>query len=173
MQLSPGAFMLVTLMKKPTCWLLRFSQIAKVSYASQVMLARSSSYGAYSQIPPKLVSGLHPVTYFGLNQLMISLLNHENLVSKDSKGRTLLMWAVKGEQEGSRLLLEKGADTEQKCRGWDTTELHYAVWSENEAVMKLLVLDGADINAMDDDNDNEQILPRALGHGYYGKPRLF
>ena len=84
------------------------------------------------------------------------------------------MWAVKGEQKGSvRLLLEKGADTEEKCRGWDITALHYAAWGGNEAVMKFLVSDGADINAMDDDNDDEQLLPQALGHGYYGKPRGF
>lgn len=145
---------------------------AKVSCASQVMLARSSSYGEYSQIPPKLVSGMHLAAYFGLDTFIAALLNPKSIDAKDSNGRTPLMWAMRGEHEGSvRLLLEKGADLNQKCRGWDITALHNAAWCGNEAIMKLLVANGADINAMDDDDDEKPLL-QALGQVHYGKPRL-
>lgn len=151
---------------------------AKVSCASQVLLTPSSRHGDYSQLPPKTVSGIHLAAYFGLNIILFSLLTPKTIDVKDSNGRTPLMWAVRGEHESSvRLLLEKGADANTKCRAWNPTALHDAAWCENETIIRLLSQYGADINATDDDHEEddnkiyEKTLLQALGRTHL-KPRL-
>jgi hypothetical protein len=79
---------------------------AKISGCSQAMMA-SGRYS--SQEVPKQMTGVHLAVYFGLRKEITALLkNRHDLDSKDSHGRTPLLWAAEeGHEAVAKLLLEK------------------------------------------------------------------
>ncbi|KAH6981804.1 hypothetical protein BKA56DRAFT_549653 [Ilyonectria sp. MPI-CAGE-AT-0026] len=71
-----------------------------------------------------------------------------NIDSKDSYGRTPLIWAAKGGHEAVvRLLLDRGADIEAADEDEGQTPLLWAAEEGYEAVVRLLLDRGADIEA--------------------------
>ncbi|KAG8411883.1 hypothetical protein J3458_015178 [Metarhizium acridum] len=67
---------------------------------------------------------------------------------QDADGRTPLMWAARyGQEAMARLLLEKGAHIDARCRTYGETSLIWAARKGHGAVVELLLEEGADINA--------------------------
>jgi ankyrin repeat protein len=129
---------------------------AKVSSSSQAMMASSG----YSQIVPRRMTGLHLAAYFGRVETAMALLkNRHDLDSKDTYGRTPLLWAAeKGHAAVVKLLLEKGAELETKDKDYGQTPLSWAVKSGHEAVVKLLLEKGAELETKDKDYGRTPLL---------------
>jgi ankyrin repeat protein len=123
---------------------------AKVSGSSQAMMA-SGSYFNYGQRAPKQMTGIHLAAYFGLREAMIGLLkNGHHPDSKDTYGRTPLLWAAaNGHEAVVKLLVEKGAELECKDKNYGQTPLSWAAANGHEAVVKLLVEKGAELECKD------------------------
>ena len=124
---------------------------AKVSSSSQAMMALRS-YSGYSQRVPRQITGAHLAAYFGLRETMIILLeNGHDPNSRDTYGRTPLLWAAAdGREAVAKLLLAKdGVDPDSKDNGgW--TPLLQAASNGHQAVVKLLLTkDGVDPDSKD------------------------
>jgi hypothetical protein len=85
----------------------------KTEAASQVLLAikRYSGHSRYSQEVPWQMTGLHLAAYFGLYEVVNTLIRRGQSVDlKDSYRRTPLSWAARNWHKAVvKLLLEKGA----------------------------------------------------------------
>ncbi|KAI9782352.1 MAG: hypothetical protein M1839_005225 [Geoglossum umbratile] len=113
---------------------------AKVSAASQAMMAHRS-YPGYSQRVPRQMTGIHLAAYFGLVGIIIGLLKKGYSPDlQDSYGRTPLSWAAQGRHEAViKLLLAAGevdVDSKDSC---GKTPLSWAAGGGHEAVVKLLL----------------------------------
>lgn len=112
------------------------------------------AYGAftkqpgYSQKAPKQVTGLHLAAYFGLEGMVLELVERSNPIdSKDSYGRTPLSWATKnGCYSVVELLLRKGVETESKDND-GLTPLSWAAISGHDVIVQLLLEKGVDPDA--------------------------
>ena len=122
---------------------------SRAAGSSQVVLSKLRYM--HSQYTLQQFSGLHLVSYFGVQYLAMLLLEKDaKLEAKDGKyGRTPLSWAAEKGHEGVvALLLQKGADIEPKDNsGW--TPLSRAARRGQEAVVALLLENGADIESKD------------------------
>ena len=115
----------------------------KASALSQVLFA-------VGEIPlfatPRQFCGMHLVAYFGINDIMVRLLEEKKPDTKDSRGRTPLFYAV--ERKNVRLvelLLNYNVDLNSKCgAGW--TPFSRAIEGGNAAVVKILLARGVEID---------------------------
>jgi hypothetical protein len=142
---------------------------AKVACASQVLLARSASrHTLWSQSCPKGFSVVHLCAFFGLHQIMHSLLtNGAEPDSRDSNDRTPLSWAAEqGHEKVVKLLLDRRDVTvdSKDCLG--RTPLLWAAKHGQEAVVRLLV-DNPNVDVDSEDRSGHTPLGWAvqLGHG--------
>jgi ankyrin repeat protein len=124
---------------------------SKVEACSQALMTSiySSDYRGYSQQVPRQLTGVHLAAYFGLENIILSLIKDVNHCDiKDTFGRTPLSWAAENGREGVvKLLLERGVDPDSKASDWefeDLTPLSWAAENGHEEVVKLLLEHGAD-----------------------------
>jgi hypothetical protein len=108
--------------------------------------ASASSQALFPYPGPQRFCGMHLVAYFGLNDIMIRLLEKKDPDSKDMNGRTPLSYAAeKGNVLTVNLLLEYNVDLNVKCKnGW--TPLSLAIEGGSAAVVQLLLANGVEIN---------------------------
>ncbi|KAI1387916.1 ankyrin repeat-containing domain protein [Hypoxylon trugodes] len=82
----------------------------KVSAASQAMMDRDEMSYDHGSRSPNKVMGLHVVAYFGLDELVSTLLSHGHDPNvRDAYGRTPLSWAA---QEGHDMVVQRLLATE-------------------------------------------------------------
>jgi Ankyrin repeats (3 copies) len=88
---------------------------------------------------PQRFCGMHLVAYFGLNDIMVRLLEEKDPDLKDSTGRAPLFYAVeRGNARIVELLLDYNADLNSKCvAGW--TPFSRAMEGGNVAVIQMLL----------------------------------
>jgi ankyrin repeat protein len=103
-----------------------------------------------SSLYPQTFTSLMVGSYFGHKALVKLLLeNGADVDSKDSSGRTPLLWAIEnGHKAVVELLLEKGANVDSKDSG-GRTPLLWAAENGDKAVVELLLKKGADIESKD------------------------
>ena len=127
------------------------TNVAKMAGSSQAMMAFKYYKGdsGYSQRVPRQITGAHLAAYFGLTEMMSTLIKKGyQLDCKDTNGRTPLSWATENGREAMvELLLERGADLESKDAEYGQTPLSWAAENGHEAVVKLLLERGADVDS--------------------------
>ncbi|KAN0087343.1 hypothetical protein V8E54_001031 [Elaphomyces granulatus] len=108
--------------------------------------ASASSQGLFGYHFPQNFCGAHLTAYFGLNDIMVRLLEEKDPDTKDSSGRTPLSYAVKrGNARSVELLLDYNVDLNSKCeKGW--TPFSRAIEGGSAAVVRTLLAKGAKIN---------------------------
>ncbi|KAN0068953.1 hypothetical protein V8E54_013122 [Elaphomyces granulatus] len=106
----------------------------KASASSQVLFARYDF--------PQQFCGMHLVAYFGLNDIMVRLLEEKDPDTKDSFGRTPLSYAAeRGNVRVVELLLDYNVDLNSKCKvGW--TPFFRAIDRGRAAVVQILLAKG-------------------------------
>ena len=117
--------------------------------AVQIMHLSSIRYPAYSQSYPRGVSGLQLAAYFGLETLVLSLLDcglDFDKVNDNYYGHPLQAAAVGGSLNVCRLLVDKGADVNARGGRFDTA-LQAAADGGHALVTHFLLEHGADPNA--------------------------
>jgi hypothetical protein len=109
---------------------------AKVSASIQAMMA-SGKYRGFSQRVPQKMTGVHLAAYFGLKEVIETLLkNSHHLDSKNSYGRTPLSWAAKyGHKEVVKLLLTIDSVKPDSIDNSGRTPLSYAAEGGHEVVV--------------------------------------
>ena len=106
----------------------------------------SASSQSLFQYPPQQFCGMHLVAYFGLNDIMVRLLEEKDPDTKDSDGRTPLSYAVeKGNAQLVKLLLDYNADINSKCNA-GSTPISRAMTGGNEAVVQILLAKRSESN---------------------------
>lgn len=101
----------------------------------------------YSQKTPKQVTASHLAAYFGLEDMMLKIVEHGDPIdSKDSYGRTPLSWAAKnGCYSVVELLSRKGVETESKDND-GLTPLSWAAINGHDVIVQLLLEKGVDLD---------------------------
>ena len=115
-----------------------------------------------------LFGGLHCVSFFGIVEVMTSLLEMSGCDANkgDSAGITPLTWAVRGGQEEAvELLLRQEAINPDKPDNRDKTPLSWAAIKGYESVVKQL-LDRQDVNPDKPDNEGNTPLSWAAIKGH-------
>ncbi|KAL8680364.1 MAG: hypothetical protein Q9186_003443 [Xanthomendoza sp. 1 TL-2023] len=100
------------------------------------------------------VNPLHLSAFFGLDQVLLKILQVDGMVDcRDNLNTTLLMYAAAGGHSSVvQSLLREGADPNLSCLR-SSTALHRAIlYSHTEAVRHLLNAPGIDVNAIDTAN---------------------
>lgn len=115
----------------------------KMTCSLQVLKIRAHKFRNYTQLYPKKVSSLWLAAYFGLGRITKLLL--ERGVKDDTEDhfgtRPLEEAASRGHENVVRLLVcDKATPDINKA-------FHHAAWSGHEGVMRVLLENGADINA--------------------------
>lgn len=141
----------------------------KVVAASQVMMAGQRYSGAtrHSQTKPKQITGLHVAAYYGLSEVIISLLhNSQNADSRDSYGQTPLSYAAEnGHAAAVKLLLETQGVDANSSDDDARTPLSYAAEEGHQITVELL-LKAQDIEADSRDRDGRTPLSYASERGH-------
>ncbi|KAN0087362.1 hypothetical protein V8E54_001050 [Elaphomyces granulatus] len=109
----------------------------KVSASNQVLFGYNF---------PQQFYGVHLTAYFGLNDIMVRLLEEKYPDAKDSSGWTPLSYAVeRGNARSVELFLDYNVDLNSKCRaGW--TPFSLSIERGSAAVVQLLLAKGAKID---------------------------
>ncbi|KAN0068811.1 hypothetical protein V8E54_012980 [Elaphomyces granulatus] len=109
----------------------------KVSTSSQILFQR--------RYQPQCC-GIHLAAYFGLNDIMMRLVEEKDPDTKDSNGRTPLSYAAEnGNALIVKLLFNYNVDIHHKCKnGW--TPLSAAIEGGSAATIQLLLAQGAKID---------------------------
>ena len=139
---------------------------AKVSASIQAMMARHT-YSGYSQETPRRTTGAHLIAYFGLQEAMITFIEHghdPNL--KDTRGWTALSWAaVYGHEAVVKLLLANDSVDANSADNTGRTPLWWAAVNRHIAVVKLLLANaGVDANCKDNIGATPLQWAAGLGH---------
>ncbi|KAN0087259.1 hypothetical protein V8E54_000947 [Elaphomyces granulatus] len=110
----------------------------KVSTLNQVLFQR--------RYQPPQCCGIHLVAYFGLNDIMMRLVEEKDPDTEDSNGRTPLSYAAEnGNSLMVKLLFNYNVDIHHKCKkGW--TPLSVAIEGGSAATVQLLLAQGAKID---------------------------
>jgi ankyrin repeat protein len=145
---------------------------AKVSGSGQALMA-SGSYEGYSQRLPKQLRGIHIAAIFGLERIIITLLNVGNDPDpRDTYFHTPLSYAAEyGREAPAKLLLATGkvdADYKDNC---SRTPLSYAAENGHEDVVQLL-LDTDKVDADCKDNCSRTPLSYAAENGHKAAVQL-
>jgi hypothetical protein len=111
----------------------------KASASSQVLFPRYRF--------PQQFCGMHLVAYFGLNDIMVTLLDAKDPDTKDSFGRTPLSYAAeRGNARVAKLLLDYNVDLNSECEyGW--TPFSRAIEGGSVAVVQILLAKGIKIDS--------------------------
>lgn len=145
---------------------------AAISGSCQAMFAHRS-YGGYSQLFPKNVTGIHLAAYFGLSDIISTLISrgYEPDV-KDSVSLTPLSWAARSGQEAvvNLLLATAGVDPDSKDRKL-RTPLSWAAQNDHGAIVKLLIA-CVDVNPDSKDKYDRTPLSWAAGEGHQAIVKL-
>ncbi|KAN0072342.1 hypothetical protein V8E54_009271 [Elaphomyces granulatus] len=110
----------------------------KVSTLSEVLFPR--------RYPPPQCCGIHLVAYFGLNDIMMRLVEEKDPDTEDNNGGTPLSYAAEnGNALMVKLLLNYNVDIHHKSKnGW--TPLSAAIEGGSSATVQLLLAQGAKID---------------------------
>ena len=140
---------------------------AKSSACSQALLPLKA-YTWYSRGVPKVKTGQHLAAYFGLKDILMTLLETGcNADSRDYYGRTPLSWAAEsGQCEVVKMLLANSrVDPDSKDSDYRQTALSWAAASGHEAIVKLLLANGrVDSNSRDYFHQTPLLLAAQRGH---------
>ncbi|KAN0076279.1 hypothetical protein V8E54_006421 [Elaphomyces granulatus] len=120
--------------------------------------ASASSQVLFSRYYLQQFCGMHLVAYFGLNDIMVRLLEEKDPDTKDSFGRTPLSYATeRGNARVVELLLDYNADLNSKCEdGWHQ--------KGNKGVVELLLKNGVQPDF--EDESRHTPLSLAIEGGY-------
>jgi hypothetical protein len=114
----------------------------KVSTSSQALFA----YLWVFPPRPQQFCGMHLVAYFGLNNIMMRLLEKKDPDTRDTNGRTPLSYAAeRGNALVVDLLLKYDVDLNISCHG-GCTPLSLAIKGGNATIVQLLLAQKAKIN---------------------------
>ena len=115
----------------------------KASTSSRVLFR--DYYGDYYHLPRQFC-GMHLVAYFGLNDIMMRLLEEKDPDTKDSFGRTPLSYAAeRGNARVVEILLDHHVDLNSKCEnGW--TLFSRAIERGSVDVVQILLAKGVKID---------------------------
>ncbi|KAK4243163.1 ankyrin repeat-containing domain protein [Corynascus novoguineensis] len=117
-----------------------------------MMIKEPMFFQSYSQSLPKQMQGLHVAAYFGISDVLETLLHSSNNNDvKDSFRRTPLWWAARnGHGAVVKVLLGTGkVDADSKDKDGQTP-LSCAAWNGHKAVVKMLLDRGkVDVNSKD------------------------
>ena len=119
----------------------------KASASSQVLFPHYFSRQAlFPYDVPQQFCGMHLVAYFGLNDIMVRLLEEKDPDTKDSFGRTPLFYAVeRGDVRSVGLLLDYNVDlNSEREMGW--TPFSRAIEGGSAAVIQILLAKGVKID---------------------------
>lgn len=126
---------------------------AKVSAASQVMMASGDENSGYWRMLPRQMTGLHLATYFGLVKATVALLEHGHALDPRDGfySQTPLSHAAENGHKGVvELLLAKTGIDINSTDIYLRTPLSYAAENGHETVVKLLLTkDKVIINSKD------------------------
>ncbi|RYP20071.1 hypothetical protein DL765_002997 [Monosporascus sp. GIB2] len=138
---------------------------AKVSAASQALMA-TNGYSGYSQRVPQKITGLHLAAYFGLWKAVLMLLHKGHLPAKDTNGQTPLFFAAaNGHEEAVALLLSSDTTDPNPTDKYDRTPVSWAAENGHSAVVKrLLAKQGVDPNFKDKYDQTPLSWATANGH---------
>jgi ankyrin repeat protein len=141
--------------------------------SSQAMMASDHYYGGYSQEFPQQLTGVHLAAYFGLADIIATLLVIGNQPdTKDSWGRTPIMWAAENGHVSVVKLLVDRTDVEADFKDQrGKTPLSYAAENGHEAVVKLLI-DRADVDTDSKDSYGRTPLSYAARNGHEAVVKL-
>ncbi|KAL9570475.1 hypothetical protein ACKAV7_005406 [Fusarium commune] len=120
--------------------------------------------------PPEGASLLHVISMYGVAGVLWTILERAdqvgiNINSKDSSGRTALLWAAEhGHEAIVRLLLDRGAYTEAVDKWEGRTPLSWAAERGHEVVVQLLLDWDGYIEAADDDGWTPLLRAAENGH---------
>jgi hypothetical protein len=120
--------------------ILDFLQSEVSTFASSQAMMASKSYSWYGRYVPRQMTGVHLAAYFGLEDIMTTLLkNGRDADVGDAFGRIPLSWAAaEGYKAVVQLLLdEDGVDVNSRDRYRDTSLSRAAMYG-HEAVVRLL-----------------------------------
>jgi Ankyrin repeats (3 copies) len=104
--------------------------------------ASASSQALFEYYSPQKFCGMHLVAYFGLNDVMVRLLEVKDPDTSDSFGRTPLSYAAeKGNARTVELLFDYNVDQCSKCnKGW--TPFSRAIEGGSAAVVQIFLAKG-------------------------------
>jgi ankyrin repeat protein len=137
-----------------------------ISSLCQAIFARRG-YGGYSQLFPKNVTGIHLAAYFGLADIVSTLIDRGHKPDlKDSLSLTPLSWAARNGQEAvvKVLLTTDGVDPDSKDRKL-RTPLSWATQNGYVAIVELLIA-SHDVDPDSKDKYNRTPLSWAAGEGH-------
>ncbi|KAH0551173.1 hypothetical protein GP486_007496, partial [Trichoglossum hirsutum] len=145
---------------------------SKVSSSSQAMMA-SGTYQGYSQRGPRQMTGLHLAAYFGLENVIRTLLRGKVEINlRDAYKRTALSHAAKeGHEAVVKLLLDRKSIDFNSEDNSGCTALSLAAAGGHEAVVKLL-LDEESIDFNSKDNSGWTALFHAAMSGHEAAVKL-
>ena len=146
-----------------------FSSKSKMSSCSQAMMEKKGwYYRGYSQHAPRNLTGAHIAAYFGLGELVMTLLkNGHDLDLGDSDSRTPLSFAAENGHEAVAELLLTQAEVDPDSRAvYGQTPFSRAAMKGHKAVVELLLAqDGVDPDAKDDNGRTPLSWAAQNGHG--------
>lgn len=127
-------------------------EVSKMASSVQALYIPNYLYSGYSQNYPKDVSGLWLASYFGLTEIVKTLLKEgiETNVRDSTYGWSALYKASEhGHDEVVQQLLTKGADVKVPDITFGRTPLYQAASNGHVEVARLLIEGGADIGSLD------------------------
>jgi ankyrin repeat protein len=136
------------------------NQRSKMTTSLQISHIRANKVKRYTQFYPKNASALWVAAYFGLSRIAKLLLDRgdEHDENDEFGVRPLDLAASRGHENVVRLLLQYKSNRDIN------TAFHHAAWSGHQAVMRILLDNGADIDAPNKIGMTALHLASQMGH---------